>query len=58
MPLILAAGEYDQWLDTQSDPAPLIRQYPLDDMVTWPVSMRVNTPKNDDAAILDRIETG
>jgi len=24
-------------------------------MITWPVSVRVNTPKNDDPAILDRV---
>ncbi len=39
------------------DPADLVRLYPADAMVSWPVSTRVNTPKNDDVAILDRIET-
>jgi len=56
MPLILPAKEYDQWLDTNCDPAPLIRPYPPHDMVTWPVSTRVNKPENDDPAVLDRIE--
>jgi len=25
-------------------------------MTIWPISARVNSPKNDDAALLDRIE--
>ena len=54
MPVILAPHDYDQWLDKDSDPASLIRPYPIDEMVTWPVSTRVNKPENDDTAILDR----
>jgi len=56
MPVILAPCDYDQWLDTASDPAPLIRTYPDNDMVTWSVSTRVNKPENDDATILERLE--
>jgi putative SOS response-associated peptidase YedK len=56
MPLILTPHDYDHWLDTNFDPASLIRPYPLHDMVTWQVSTRVNKPENDDPAILDRIE--
>jgi putative SOS response-associated peptidase YedK len=55
MPVILAPSDYDQWLDTTGDPAPLIRPYPTDDLVTWPVSTRVNKPENDDPAILSRV---
>jgi putative SOS response-associated peptidase YedK len=55
MPVILAPGHYDQWLDTSRDPAALIRPYTGDDLVTWPVSTRVNKPENDDPAILERI---
>jgi putative SOS response-associated peptidase YedK len=56
MPLILTPQNYDRWLDTKDDPAPLIRPYPFDDLVTWQVSTRVNKPENDDPGILDRIE--
>jgi putative SOS response-associated peptidase YedK len=56
MPVILAPADYDQWLDTNYDPAPLIRSYADDDLVTWPVSTKVNTPKNDDATLLERLE--
>jgi len=55
MPLILHARDYDQWLDKNYDPADLIRPFPDDGMVTWPVSARVNKPENDDATILDRL---
>jgi putative SOS response-associated peptidase YedK len=56
MPVILAPEDYARWLSTEHDPADLIRPYPADQMITWPVSTRVNTPKNDDAEILDRVQ--
>jgi len=56
MPVILAPDDYDRWLDTDFDPACLIRPFPIDEMVAWPVSTRVNKPENDDAQILDRVE--
>jgi putative SOS response-associated peptidase YedK len=56
MPVILPPKNYDRWLGDEPDPANLIRPYPADQMITWPVSTRVNTPKNDDATILDRVE--
>jgi putative SOS response-associated peptidase YedK len=46
------------WLEKEIDPADLIQSYPADEMITRPVSTRVNTPKNDDPAILERIENG
>jgi putative SOS response-associated peptidase YedK len=55
MPLILSPADYDQWLDKEYDPADLIRPFPGNEMVTWPISTRVNRPENDDAAILDRL---
>jgi len=39
-----------------ADPASLIRPYPIDEMVRWPVSTRVNKPENEDSTILDRVE--
>jgi putative SOS response-associated peptidase YedK len=58
MPVILSSEGYDQWLGKETDPSDLIRPYPADEMMTWPVSRRVNTPKNDDPTILDRVEDG
>jgi putative SOS response-associated peptidase YedK len=48
MPVILAKEGYDRWLGDEPDPGDLIRPYPADRMTSWPVSTRVNTPKNDD----------
>jgi putative SOS response-associated peptidase YedK len=56
VPVIVAPGDYDRWLGDDLDPADLIRPYPMDDMVKWPVNTRVNKPGNDGAAILDRAE--
>lgn len=56
MPVILASSDYDRWIGDEPDPGDLIGPYPGEQMVTWPVSTRVNKPENDDAAILERIE--
>jgi putative SOS response-associated peptidase YedK len=56
MPVILQTADYDRWLGDEPDPADLIRPYPPDHMVSWPVSTRLNKPENDDATVLDRIE--
>jgi len=56
LPVILAPESYERWLGREPDPADLIRPYPAEEMITWPVSVRVNTPKNDDPAILDQVE--
>ena len=56
MPVILAPADYDRWLGDEPDPADLIRPYSADQMVSWPVSTRVNKPENDDAAILERVQ--
>jgi putative SOS response-associated peptidase YedK len=51
MPVILPAAEYDQWLDCQrQDAEPLhaiLRPYPGDDLLAYPVSTRVNNPANE-----------
>lgn len=51
MPVILAAGDYDLWLDTSVKAAdklnPLLRPYPDDEMTAFPVSPAVNKPSHD-----------
>jgi putative SOS response-associated peptidase YedK len=56
MPVILEPESYDRWLGNDPDPADLIRPYPAEHMVKWPISTRVNKAENDDAAILDGVE--
>ena len=53
MPAILKPETYDRWLGIEPDPRELLVQYPAAPMRMWPISKRVNTPKNDDAALLD-----
>jgi putative SOS response-associated peptidase YedK len=53
MPLILARADLERWLGAKKDPADLLRSYPSADMKMWPISMRVNSPNNDDPSILE-----
>jgi putative SOS response-associated peptidase YedK len=56
MPVILDAGSFDRWLSPlEPDPRDLLVPYPEEPMTLWPVSLRVNAPANDDAAILERV---
>jgi len=54
MPAILKQDSYDRWLGLEPDPHELLISYPSELMTTWPISTRVNKPKNDDPSILDR----
>jgi putative SOS response-associated peptidase YedK len=51
MPVILSPTDYDRWLDPSiQEPAvlqTLLRPYPADEMMAYPVSTRVNNPAND-----------
>jgi putative SOS response-associated peptidase YedK len=56
MPAILAAQDLQAWLCGSADAArAALKQYPADTMVAHPVSARVNTPRNDDAALLQAL---
>jgi len=53
MPVILNSNNYGHWLDSsQKDPASLLNAYPSDQMAYHEVSLRVNSPKNDDPECL------
>lgn len=59
MPVILAPRDYAAWLDpaaSRPDLEALLAPWPAADMEAWPVSPRVNNPKNDDPSLLDRVE--
>jgi putative SOS response-associated peptidase YedK len=59
MPVIIAPADYATWLDSamqQAEPIfPLLRPYPPEEMETYPVSTRVNSPARDDAACVERV---
>lgn len=52
MPVILAPEQYDTWLDPTVQSVDrlqkLLRTYPAEQMVTYPVGVMVNNPTNDD----------
>lgn len=56
MPVILAPGDYDRWLDRSLRDAeavlPLLAPCPSDWLTPSPVSTRINDVRNDDAACL------
>jgi len=51
MPVILAPQDYDLWLDPGVQEAellqPLLRPYPSQDMIAYPISTWVNSPTNE-----------
>lgn len=55
MPAILPPEGYARWLGSEPDPADLLAPFPADAMRLWPISTRVNSPKNDDAGLLDEV---
>jgi putative SOS response-associated peptidase YedK len=54
MPVILRPEDHEAWLEgTADDARSVIRQYPADLMVAYRVGLRVNSPKNDDPALIE-----
>lgn len=56
MPVILDPADYDAWLESKDTAIPmaLLQPYPARRMSAYPVSTRVNSPKNEDAAVIER----
>jgi putative SOS response-associated peptidase YedK len=55
MPVILPEEHHDSWLSGEAGKEILV-PYPADRMKSWPVSPRVNSPKNNDAEIMVPVE--
>jgi putative SOS response-associated peptidase YedK len=56
MPVIIAPQDYARWLDpAANDLADLLAPYPAQAMTWYPISMRVNAVRNDDATLIERI---
>ena len=56
MPVIVEKRDYDRWLepgDAARPPVDLLRPYPAEKMVAWPVSARVGNVRNNDAELLE-----
>jgi putative SOS response-associated peptidase YedK len=55
MPAILKPEHYERWLGPEGDPADLLAPFPAEPMTMWPISQRVNSPRNDDAELLTEV---
>ena len=54
MPAILARDDREAWLTGSPEEAwKTLKPYPDEHTVAWPVSTRVNTPKNNDATLIE-----
>ena len=59
MPVILERRDYDRWLDAGDaarPPIDLLRPYPAEKMLAWPVSNRVGNVRNDDPDLLEHAQ--
>jgi putative SOS response-associated peptidase YedK len=60
MPVILPESSWQQWLDREEERPdvllPLLKPYPQDEMESFPVSTLVNSPANDTADVLQRVD--
>ncbi len=59
MPVIIAPEAFRIWLDPQTPAgrlSELLGPYPSDELTAYPVSRRVNSPGNDDPAIIEELE--
>lgn len=56
MPVIIAPGDYQLWLDTEMVTTgklmPLLRPYPAQEMTAHPVGLGVNNPRSDNADLV------
>lgn len=53
MPVIVPEALHATWLDPESDATPLLVPNAGNDLEAYPVSRRVNNPRNDDAACIE-----
>jgi putative SOS response-associated peptidase YedK len=61
MPVVIAPKDFETWLSLDTQPAEaaaLLRPAPDDLLTLLPVSARVNSADNDDAALLDEVREG
>ncbi len=58
MPVILEPRDYSRWLDPgdpSRPPVDLMRPYPAEKMVAWPVGERVGNVRNNDPQLLEQL---
>jgi putative SOS response-associated peptidase YedK len=56
MPVIIAPENWGRWLSAPvEEVAELVRPYPADSMLAWPVSRRVSKTVEDDTGLIEAI---
>jgi putative SOS response-associated peptidase YedK len=59
MPVILAKGDHDAWLDPKNENTiglqKLLKPYPAEEMRAYPISPRVNNVRNDEPGLIEQI---
>jgi putative SOS response-associated peptidase YedK len=55
MPVILDPADYDRWLSAETPPEDLLRPFPAEQMMAYPVSAWVNKPANNDARCIEPV---
>jgi len=59
MPVILEPRDYSRWLspgDPDRPPVDLLRPFPAEKMLVWPVSDRVGNVRNNDPQLLEQVQ--
>ena|ERR1700737_658174 len=54
MPVILPEAVHEAWLSGVAGKE-ILTPYPAEEMTAWPISTRVNSPRNNDAHIIDQV---
>src|SRR5918998_61922 len=55
MPVIIGPADRDRWMSPDEAPHDLLRPYPAELMKMWPVSTKVNSPKNEGRELIEPI---
>jgi putative SOS response-associated peptidase YedK len=57
MPVILREADFPIWLGntSEADLKALLRPYPSEEMQMWEISLRVNSPFNNDPEIIEPV---
>jgi putative SOS response-associated peptidase YedK len=55
MPVVIAPEDRERWLKGP-DPQNLLKPFPSERMIMWPVSPKLNSPNNDSPDLLEPIE--
>jgi putative SOS response-associated peptidase YedK len=57
MPVIIPRQDEDLWLNPETkDPGLLLKPYPAEEMEAYPVSKRVNSPKNNSPLCIEKVD--